>query len=84
MRQQNYTAIVANSSSQWSAPISSSEPANYFFSIFQLSAGYEFAVNGKTKIRIEPYVKMPLQGIGIGSLPISSTGLYLGITHSFR
>jgi cytoskeletal protein RodZ len=84
MRQQNYTALVANSSSQWPAPFSSDSPSNYFFSIIQLSAGYEFAVSGKTKIRIEPYVKIPLQGIGIGNLPISSTGLYLGITHSFR
>ena len=84
MRQQNYTALVANSSSQWPAPFSSDSPSNYFFSIIQFSAGYEFAVSGKTKIRIEPYVKIPIQGIGIGSLPISSTGLYLGITHSFR
>ena len=84
MKQQNYTALVSNSSTQWPASFSSDQSSNYFFSIIQLSGGYEFAINGNNKIRIEPYVKIPLQGIGIGSLPISSAGIYLGITHSFR
>ncbi len=84
MKQQNYTALVSNSSMQWPASFSSDQSSNYFLSIIQLSGGYEFAINGNNKIRIEPYVKIPLQGIGIGNLPISSTGIYLGITHSFR
>jgi hypothetical protein len=49
-----------------------------------LSGGYERAIGEKTKIRIEPYVNIPLQGVGTGSLPISSVGFYLGISHSFR
>jgi hypothetical protein len=57
---------------------------NNIFSIVSLSAGYELAISRKTKIRFEPYVKIPLQGVGIGSMPISSAGLYLGISHSFR
>jgi Outer membrane protein beta-barrel domain len=84
MKQQNYTAIVESTGSQWPYSFTSNQSSNYFFSIIQLSGGYEFAINGNNKIRIEPYVKIPLQEIGIGSLPISSTGLYLGITHSFR
>ena len=84
MKKQNYTAIVESTGYQWPYLFSSSQSSNYFFSIVQFSGGYEFAINGNNKIRIEPYVKIPLQGIGIGSLPISSTGIYLGITHSFR
>jgi Outer membrane protein beta-barrel domain len=57
---------------------------NYYFSVAQISAGYEFSINGKTKIQIEPYLKIPLQGLGEGSLPISSAGIYFGITRSFR
>lgn len=57
---------------------------NFYFSVAQVSAGYEFSINGKTKIQIEPYLKIPLQGLGEGSLPISSTGIYFGITRSFR
>jgi Outer membrane protein beta-barrel domain len=58
-------------------------PSN-IFSIMQLSAGYEYAIGEKTKIRIEPYIKIPLAGVGTGSMPISSTGIYFGITRSFR
>jgi hypothetical protein len=58
--------------------------SNYILSVVQLSAGYEFAIGENTRIRIEPYMKIPLQGIGTGSMPISSAGLYFGISHSFR
>ena len=35
-------------------------------------------------LRIEPYVKLPLNGLGLGSLPLRSTGIYLGITRPIR
>jgi hypothetical protein len=57
---------------------------NNIFSILQISGGYERAINERTKIRVEPYVKIPLQGIGKGDMPITSFGIYFGITHSFR
>jgi hypothetical protein len=55
-----------------------------FIAILQLSGGYERTIGQKTKIRVEPYVKIPLQGIGIGSMPISSAGIYFGITYSLK
>lgn len=58
-------------------------PAN-ILSILQFSAGYERSIGAKTNLRVEPYVKIPLQGVGTGSMPISSFGIYFGITHSFR
>lgn len=57
---------------------------NDFFSIFQLSAGYTFKWDHVGDVRIEPYLKMPLRGVGIGSLPMTSTGIYIGITRPFR
>jgi Outer membrane protein beta-barrel domain len=60
-----------------------SAPSN-IFSILQLSAGYERAISSKINVQVEPYVKIPLQGVGTGNMPISSFGIYFGITHSFR
>ncbi|HEY4935625.1 MAG TPA: outer membrane beta-barrel protein [Puia sp.] len=57
---------------------------NNIFSILQLSGGYEHAISGKTNIWIEPYLKIPIQGIGIGNMPITSAGFYIGISYSFR
>src|SRR5947199_3589121 len=49
---------------------------NNIFSILQISGGYERVINNKTKMRVEPYVKIPLQGIGKGDMPIASFGIY--------
>jgi hypothetical protein len=85
MRKQTYSGVSTHNGYDTSWGPSSNYPQeNYFFSIIQLSGGYEFSISGKTKIQIEPYVKIPLQGIGSGSMPISSAGIYFGITHSFR
>ena len=85
MTKQNYSA----NSDYYGVPQPTNDWTNtkheaYFFSVVQLSGGYEFSISRKTKIQIEPYVKIPLQGIGQGSMPISSAGIYFGITHSFR
>ncbi len=51
-----------------------------WFSILNLSAGYEKFIGKGTTISIAPYVKLPLRGIGIGKLPVSSTGIYFTIS----
>ncbi len=85
MKHQNYVASVDNSGSNpWNYPFQSNQTKNYFLSIAQLSAGYEYSTSAKTKLSFEPYVKIPLQGFGIGNMPISSTGFYIGIIYSFH
>ena len=51
-----------------------------WFSILNLSAGYELRTNTKRRLRIEPYYKLPISGVGTGNLPISSIGINVGIT----
>ena len=81
MTSENYTVNYPNNySGRWK----NDSLKNNIFSILQISGGYERVISDKTKIRVEPYVKIPLQGIGKGDMPISSFGIYLGITHSFR
>lgn len=55
-----------------------------WFSIMQAGIGYERNIGVLGVLRIEPYVKLPLKGVGIGSLPISSVGMNIGITKSIR
>lgn len=45
-----------------------------------LSAGYSRAFGKKSAISIEPYIKLPLRGIGVGSMQVMSTGLQIAIT----
>ncbi len=46
----------------------------------RISAGYQHPVGKKLNIRVEPYIQIPLKGIGIGALPVTSTGLQLVLT----
>jgi hypothetical protein len=55
-------------------------PSNYWFSIINLSAGYEHRLGGIGNLRIEPYLRVPLSGLGKGQLNILSAGLNIGIT----
>jgi hypothetical protein len=48
--------------------------------VANVSIGYERNISRLLEIRIEPFLKIPLQGIGVGSLPVTSAGLQIGIT----
>ncbi|HTI93895.1 MAG TPA: outer membrane beta-barrel protein, partial [Puia sp.] len=56
------------------------KPSQYWFSIINLSAGYEHRLGGIGNLRIEPYLRVPLSGLGTGKLNILSTGINIGIT----
>jgi hypothetical protein len=85
MRKQNYSYTGESNGMQYTWTAQPNYTAmNYLFSTIHLSGGYEFSISGKTKVQIEPYMKIPLQGIGVGKMLISSAGIYFGITHSFR
>jgi hypothetical protein len=51
-----------------------------FFAALHISGGYSRKLNKTTNLRIEPYIKLPLYGMGVGQLKFVSTGLHLGIT----
>lgn len=48
--------------------------------VASLSFGYQQQITRQSRLRIEPYIKIPLKGIGIGSLPVTTAGLQLAIT----
>jgi hypothetical protein len=50
----------------------------YMAASLDLSIGYEKSL-GVISMRLEPYVQIPLKGVGIGKLPVTSYGWRLGI-----
>lgn len=80
MKKENYVYTADGYGPGWSHAVSYKNSGNNLFSIIQLSAGYEYKIGNHILIRAEPYISIPLSGVGIGSLPISSAGLRLGIT----
>jgi Outer membrane protein beta-barrel domain len=56
------------------------KPSQYPFSIVNLSAGFEQRLGKIGNLRVEPYVRLPLTGLGAGKLSIMSAGVNIGIT----
>jgi hypothetical protein len=69
-----YYSSTRNSNWDWKTT------TQYPFSIIGLSAGFEQHLGKLTNLRVEPYLRVPLGGIGTGNLPILSTGVNIGIT----
>jgi len=80
----NYKAMAGPGSYAYDGYREYDRSGDHLFANLQLSAGYNFSLSSKLNIRIEPYLKAPLKKIGIGKMPITSTGLYLAITRDLR
>src|SRR5579871_389875 len=48
---------------------------NYWLSMFNLSLGFETFVTNNISFQVDPYVKLPLRGIGLGNMQLSSYGI---------
>jgi hypothetical protein len=55
---------------------------NYLFSIFSLSAGVEESLGKNFSMQAEPFVKLPLSGIGYGNIQLSSYGINFTLRYS--
>jgi len=51
-----------------------------WFSVANFSVGYAHRLGATGSIRIEPYLKLPIKNLGVGNMPIMSTGLNIGFT----
>jgi|CXWL01.1.fsa_nt_gi hypothetical protein len=51
----------------------------HYFSALTLSGGYSRAVNPNVSFSVEPYIKLPLSGIGYGKVKLKSGGLLFTI-----
>ena len=57
--------------------------SNNFFSIVNISAGYQVKIGRSSSLRFEPYGKLPLKGVGIGHLPLTSFGVNVIVSKDF-
>lgn len=51
-----------------------------WFSVVNFSLGYTYKIGTRGKIRVEPYLKLPIKDLGINNMPVMSTGINLGFT----
>lgn len=86
------TYITLNEHNNYFASINGGTPLNVeatykdneykILGALQMGVGYENKISNKINIRIEPYLQIPLTGIGIGALPVTTAGLRVGFTNN--
>src|ERR1700722_7234030 len=78
MKKENYDFTVEEYGSTWPTGWESYNNSTVnWFGVINLSAGYMHTLGKTGSLRVEPYLKIPVQGLGIGNLSIWSTGVYV-------
>ncbi len=56
----------------------------YGAAAINLALGYEAKINDRIKLRIEPFIQIPIKKVGIGTLPIKTAGIRAGFSRVFK
>jgi hypothetical protein len=74
MDKQAYVCDYLEAGQMYAYPWSENKNYDYFISNINLSIGYERALGKRFSIQAEPYFKIPVQGLGYGSIKMNSYG----------
>ena len=77
MDKEDYVLYYGNNWNNYIAeiPANSDVNSNYIFSIVNLSAGMERSFGKRFSLQAEPYLKIPLKGLGMGNMRMTSYGV---------
>lgn len=81
LKEKNNYLMQVNSTQQ-TMQASYDERCRYFAATIDVSIGYQHTLGTRTNLRIEPYLQLPLKGIGVGTVPVKSAGVHIGVTRS--
>jgi hypothetical protein len=87
MRHESYVYYVStwNSGtlvSRATPPMPYDTKENYLFSVIDISFGVEQRLTKSLSFQVEPYGKIPVKGVGLGSVDLSSYGVNLSLRFS--
>ena len=58
---------------------SPSDKNKHYFSVLTLSGGYQRNISKSVSLMVEPYLKLPLKGVGYGKVKLNSSGVLFTI-----
>jgi len=79
MKREKYVYGVDNNGQQYQYSSTYNNSSTTLLAVANVGIGYNRAINSNFLFRLEPYLKIPVKGVGVGSLPIMSMGLNIGI-----
>lgn len=80
MKKESYDYDIDKNGQQYPYSSTYKNRSSHLLAVANFAVGYNRQIKKGTDLRIEPYIKIPLKGVGTGSLPILSTGVNIGIT----
>jgi hypothetical protein len=82
MQQEDYDFHYTTNSGYYNSRYKSYKVSEqYWFSVLNLSVGYERMLTKRLSLQVEPYLKLPLNGIGFGNMDLSSYGVFFGVRY---
>jgi hypothetical protein len=66
----------------WKPPAIAPENKSYLFSVLNLSAGFETYMGNNFSFQFEPYVKLPVKGVGYGKVNMTSYGINFSLKYA--
>lgn len=80
MKNENYKYTFQRNGTENQWDLSYKNSSVNLFSVVNAGASYSHNFVKSTLLRIQPYVKIPISGIGMGRLPVSSAGINFILT----
>lgn len=84
MKSENYSYMADGGTGVYEGHREYKKSGNHFLSNLQVSGGIAKKIFKNTNLRIEPYLQIPLKHVGIGSMPITSAGVHLGLIREIK
>lgn len=86
MLREKYTYNYADgaNSAAWPQTYTVPNSKGYLLSIININATYEHKINSKFGISVQPYMKVPISGVGYSNIKLQSTGVAVGVTYNIN
>jgi len=87
MKRENYVYEYKSTTtgSSYYHPYETKNENKHYFSVLDLSGGYSYQLSNTVSLSAEPYLEVPLTGIGAGKVHLNSGGVLFSVgVHPFR
>jgi hypothetical protein len=74
----------ATNSSAWPQSYTVPNSKGYLLSIININATYEHKINSNIGVSVQPYMKVPISGVGYSDIKLQSTGVAIGVTYNIN
>jgi hypothetical protein len=84
MLHEDYTYLTTTSKGVYNYSTSVSNKNNEWFKLLNLTLQAQYQLLPRWQIQVEPFLKVPLAGVGEGKILLSSMGIFVGLKYKIK